>query len=387
MKEQLMNPLMNKLMAEAMALTRRGDLQAATAAIQSALRQGPHGAGNPLWEAARGQADQPASSTSAARADDAQILDGLTRWVDEAPAAPPAPDPGPSPQAWTRGRFAHAGREITYRLFTPDAAMNPSARRPMIVMLHGCTQDADDFAAGTRMNVLAREQGFVVLYPEQAQRGNAQKCWNWFKPQHQTRERGEPAVIAALSQSIIDAHQVDPSRVYVAGLSAGGAMADILGRAYPDLFAAVGVHSGLATGAARDLPSALAAMRSGAEGGTVTQQDAPPTIVFHGDADFTVHPSNGQAVVRACTRTGARTQTAPQIDHGSSQAGQRYTCTRYRAPDGSTRVAHWLLHGAGHAWSGGSAQGSYTHPGGVDASAEMVRFFMTHRLGGTAARV
>jgi poly(hydroxyalkanoate) depolymerase family esterase len=231
---------------------------------------------------------------------------------------------------------------------------------------------------------LARDLGVVVLYPEQAQRANAQKCWNWFKPQHQQRGRGEPAFLAALAQSMAAQHGVDSQRIYVAGLSAGGAMADIMGRCYPDVFAAVGVHSGLPTGAATDVVSALSAMRSGAQLHAASSAGhIPPTIVFHGDADSTVHIHNAEAIVKAARAASPSTVdgVAPTQTHtGRSEAGQHYTRHVDRDGTGKSRTEYWQLHGAGHAWSGGSRKGSYTNAGGVDASAEMLRFFLTHSL-------
>ena len=235
------------------------------------------------------------------------------------------------------------------------------------------------------MNALALNLGALVLYPEQSSRANPQKCWNWFKPQHQSRDRGEPAVIAALTHSIIKTHQADSARVYVAGLSAGGAMAAILGHEYPELYAAVGVHSGLPYGAASDVMSALTAMRSGdrvsGAGGY-----APPTIVFHGDADQTVHVSNGQASASAaCQQSGDGAKLTKQVFQGKSAQGQAFTRTVYSNVAGSGVSEYWQLHGAGHAWSGGGAHGSYTNPKGVDASAEMLRFFLAHKSPPAAA--
>jgi len=223
------------------------------------------------------------------------------------------------------------------------------------------------------MNEHARECGAIVLYPEQAQRAHGQKCWNWFKPQHQQRGRGEPALLAALTQHIVAQQHADRHRVYVAGLSAGGAMADVLGHCYPDVYAAIGVHSGLPHGAAHDMMSALNVMKTGA---SPVRPDAAatlrPTIVFHGDADTTVHARNGLAVL-----AGA----APgEVSEGRSPSGRRFTRTLYPASAGRGDAEHWRLHAAGHAWSGGSAQGSYTQPDGVDASREMLRFFLAHRL-------
>ncbi len=247
-------------------------------------------------------------------------------------------------------------------------------------MLHGCTQSADDFAAGTRMNFVAEEHGCFVAYPEQPSAANAQRCWNWFKGSDQQRGSGEPALIAGITRQIMADYAIDPRRIYVAGLSAGGAAAAIMGETYPDLYAGVGVHSGLACGAARDLPSAFAAMRGDApvRGAPVGKDGGHtvPTIVFHGDRDTTVHPRNGAAVI---ARAGGDVQVLSE-----PQAGQRGKFTRSVRRDASGRsvLELWEIHGAGHAWSGGSSAGSFTDPSGPDATREMLRFFLEHaRIG------
>lgn len=364
-----MNPLLSGLISRATDLTRGGRLAEATEAIQRALR---------------GESEQPSSAAPTAPSCDAEVIDVEARVIErERPMRPqPAAEPEPEPtqadrtERWTGGSFSHQGRTIDYMLFVPArAAAESPAPRPLVVMLHGCTQDPADFAAGTRMNAHARECGAIVLYPAQAQRAHGQKCWNWFKTPHQHRGRGEPALLAALTEHIARQEQADRARVYVAGLSAGGAMAHILGHCYPDVYAAVGVHSGLPHGAADDMMSALNAMRSGPP---VARREsatpAPPTIVFHGDADRTVHASNGLAIVAGAV-PGA-------VSEGRSASGRRFTRTLYPASAGRGDAEHWRLHAAGHAWSGGSAQGSYTQPEGVDASREMLRFFRAHRLGG-----
>ncbi|QSI30575.1 PHB depolymerase family esterase [Variovorax sp. RKNM96] len=355
-----MNPLFTGLMTEAAHLTRHGRLAEATDAIQRALR----GAA----EASPASPAAPLPSTT-----DADVIDVETRVADVEREAP-SPRKSEGIDRWTRGTFAHQGRTIDYMLFVPAAAAGqPATPRPLVVMLHGCTQDAADFAAGTRMNEHARERGVIVLYPEQAQRAHGQKCWNWFKTQHQQRGRGEPASIAALTLHIADQQHADRSRIYVAGLSAGGAMADVLGHCYPDVYAAVGVHSGLAHGAAHDMMSALNVMRTGAMAARPAADPAlRPTIVFHGDADTTVHSNNGLAILADAS--------SGEVREGRSPAGQGFTRTLYPASTKHGDAEHWRIHGGGHAWSGGSAQGSYTQPDGIDASREMLRFFLAHRL-------
>jgi len=210
----------------------------------------------------------------------------------------------------------------------------------------------------------------IVLYPAQAPRSNISKCWNWFQPGDQRRGRGEPALLAAMTRHIVATQPVDPARVYVAGLSAGGAMAAILGREYPELFAAVGVHSGLPPGAAHDVASAFSAMKNGPSAPAPDAAAGAPVIVFHGDRDTTVHPDNGEHVVGTPSGGTRHEQTG--------DAGRRFTQSVFTAEDGSVVAEHWVVHGAGHAWSGGSADGSYTDVRGPDASREMLRFFLAH---------
>lgn len=372
-----MKQIFQDMLGEAARLTRTGHLQEATALIQRTLRGESAAAPGPA------SASAPHGKTAAASPQEAGwIIDAEARFIDDAPeiAVPAGASPAGASrnEQWLRGSYSHAGRQLAYRLYVPPGGALDAGPRPLVLMLHGCTQGPEDFAAGTRMNELARSAGVLVLYPEQTQHANSQKCWNWFKAQHQQRGRGEPALLAGLTRQVMADHGVDASRVYVAGLSAGGAMADILGRTYPELFAAVGVHSGLAAGAASNLPSALEAMRKGAASGAASGPGVCPVIVFHGDADTTVHHDNGAAVVDAA-RSAQRPAGAPRVHQGHAPNHQRFTRSAYVAADGSTAIEYWQLHGAGHAWSGGSAAGSYTAPGGVDASAEMLRFFLSHR--------
>ncbi|NDW05798.1 extracellular catalytic domain type 1 short-chain-length polyhydroxyalkanoate depolymerase [Jiella pacifica] len=291
-------------------------------------------------------------------------LGGLTGLGQSAPSLP-VPD---GARFETRSHQGPAGSR-DYKLYVP--ARHEGSPAPLVVMLHGCTQSPDDFAAGTRMNALAEEFGFLVAYPEQTQRANAQRCWNWYEPRDQRRDGGEPALIAGITREIAAEHGIDPDRVFVAGLSAGGAAAAIMGQRYPELFAAVGVHSGLACGAARDMGSAFAAMRGGAP--VEAGDKVVPTIVFHGDRDTTVAPVNGEGVIE---QARAGTRSTAVTSEGVSPGGVAYTRTVHREADGRERLESWRIHGAGHAWSGGSAEGTYTLPAGPDASREMLRFFL-----------
>lgn len=281
-----------------------------------------------------------------------------------------------------RGQFLHAtyanahGRR-DYRLYLPQGYDIAGPARPLIVMLHGCTQSAEDFAVGTRMNALADRHGFLVAYPQQAGKANHAKCWNWFRPEDQRRDAGEPSVLAGIVQRIAQEHRVDPQRVFVAGLSAGAAMAVVLGRAYPELVRAIGVHSGLPYASAHDVPSAFAAMQ---RGGAASQDTGAtvPMIIVHGDADRTVAPVNAERLAAAATRPGLVLKT----ETGRAQGGHAYTRQIATDDAGVPWLEHWTVHGAGHAWSGGDAAGTYTDPAGPDASAAMVDFFLrqaTHR--------
>jgi len=302
---------------------------------------------------------------------------GLGQGFSQGLGRRPAPKTAVVPEGarFETRRFAGATGARDYKVYVPSGRAGEA--RPLIVMLHGCTQSPDDFAAGTRMNALAEAQGFLVAYPEQPAAANAQKCWNWFKAGDQGREGGEPALIAGIARAVLTEFGGDPARVYVAGLSAGGAAAAILAATHPDLFAAVGVHSGLACGAARDMPSAFAAMNGGGAVQPRGPGPAVPTIVFHGDGDRTVHPVNGDRVIEQATPALALGTTVTQ---GTAPGGTRYTRTVRADGGGRAVLEHWVLHGAGHAWSGGSPDGSYTDPRGPDASAEMVRFFLGHAL-------
>jgi poly(hydroxyalkanoate) depolymerase family esterase len=243
-------------------------------------------------------------------------------------------------------------------------------------MLHGCTQSPDDFATGTRMNALAEEQTFLVAYPEQSQAANGSKCWNWFNLGDQRRDHGEPSLIAGMTRQIMHDFPVDVGRVYIAGLSAGGAMAAIMGVSYPDLYAAVGVHSGLACGAAFDIQSAFTAMRHGSAIRRAAEH-VSPTIVFHGDQDNTVNLLNADQVI---AQAKDAMHLCASVSNGKASGGIGFTRTVQSDEAGRPMLEQWVVHGAGHAWSGGSADGSYTEPRGPDASRAMVRFFFKHRL-------
>ena len=400
----------NDKMRQALRLTRAGDLQGATRVIQDALA-GPAGGPNPGSTAPASRTDRPAQGHCI----DAEfrVVDGSAASSAQAAAEPRAvrrhpmkwsrhwPGPGANPLGKNIGRspFARPARQspaedtaefrqhhftcqagaLNYKLYVPAGLDTTGA--PLLLMLHGCTQTPDDFARGTRMNQLALEHGYVVAWPAQSVERNPNGCWNWFRGEDQQRGQGEPAMLAALTRQLVAEHRLDARRVYVAGLSAGGAMAAVLASTHPEVFAAIGVHSGLPIGLASDIPSAFTAMRKGAgrrQRCSSTAGNPVPAIVFHGDSDTTVHPRNGDGVI--AQSLGRRSPADPggtdtTVERNTAQGGHRYTRTVHRSADGRTQSEHWVIHGSAHAWSGGDTAGSYTDPGGPDASAEMLRFF------------
>lgn len=296
--------------------------------------------------------------------------------LQERPIAPPLPE---GAEFLTR-TFSCAAGSRDYKVYIPRH--EHGRKRPLLVMLHGCTQDPDDFALGTGMNLLAEEQGFLVAYPRQPATANRSACWNWFDRKDQMRGEGEPSIIAGITRAIMAEFDIDAKRVYVAGLSAGGAMALVMSATYPELYAATGVHSGLAYGLAADLPSAFAAMRGDTSPETTAQgkthsrggHGRARTIVFHGECDPTVHPSNAGLIVADARASfpGA----AQETQHGRSAGGRAFTRTSLSDARGVVYVEHWAIEGLAHAWSGGRPEGSYTDPDGPDASREMLRFFL-----------
>jgi poly(hydroxyalkanoate) depolymerase family esterase len=438
-------------MVEAARLTRAGRLIEATEFLQRALRGEEPGAASGAFGGAVNTPDAGASGIaegapptagaqgrqpsarktctwkrSAGRAEGApqphtpevlrSFLDRVKRIGPETaipglPGRSPsqAPDPVPDGAHFVERFYTSQAGSLAYKLYIPSGHRGQAI--PLVVMLHGCTQTPDDFAAGTRMNALAEAHNCFVAYPAQAAAANPSKCWNWFTPDNQQRGAGEPSLIAGMTRQIMRDYPVDPRRVYIAGLSAGGAAAAIMGMTYPDLYAAIGVHSGLACGAASDLPSAFAAMRQGESvtsglplgsdgdlltrlkavlpgkpaafetpspgAGNAQRQRAVPTIVFHGDRDSTVHSRNGDLVVEQ-SRTTAAMDLHTRVEHGQAPGGHAYSRTLHADASGQAILEQWVIHGAGHAWSGGSPAGSYTDPRGPDASREMLRFFLEH---------
>jgi poly(hydroxyalkanoate) depolymerase family esterase len=377
-------------MAEATRLTRAGRLAEATALIQRTLggTTSPDLSATPTQTSRRETFSLPISLPDTLPGGVLPTFEPPT--FEPAPARTRAPEPD-TPGRFVSGSFANGAGTRAYKLYIPSGATGQAL--PLVVMLHGCTQNADDLAAGTRMNELAEGGPFFVVYPQQSGSANGQRCWNWFRAEDQRRDAGEPSIIAGITRQVATTQPVDLGRIYVAGMSAGGAMAAIMGATYPELYAAVGVHSGLAYGAAHDLPSAFRAMQGGAPDpaqGKVRAAGAPagatagavdfarsvPTIVFHGDRDGTVHPRNGEQVLHQWA--GEANAERATVRQGQVSDGRAYTRSVYRDADGREVAERWIVHGAGHAWSGGSPRGSYTDPQGPDASTEMVRFFLKH---------
>jgi poly(hydroxyalkanoate) depolymerase family esterase len=400
-----MNDRLHAGMREARRLTREGRLMDATTLLQRVLESGRDrssfaGSGyvpptiEPAPEAAEITGAEPGRPRSAVMAHLPAMLHGLLGGITSTgferypgglaePSAPDASVPGGG-QFLSKSFSSQAGSR-NYRLYVPSQYRGQPL--PLTVMLHGCTQSPDDFAAGTRMNLRAEEYNCFVAYPEQSASANISKCWNWFRPGDQIRGQGEPALIAGLTRQIINDYSIDQERICAAGLSAGGAAIAVLAAAYPDLYAAIGVHSGLACGVARDVPSAFAAMhrsgpvvrrRSGAKlSSSAGYSRIVPAIVFHGDQDTTVHPSNGDQVI-AQLREVLDIDVKATVERGRVPGGRAYTRTVHRDAAEHSIFEQWIIHGAGHAWSGGSLAGSYTDPQGPDATREMLRFFLDH---------
>ncbi|WP_202385629.1 alpha/beta hydrolase family esterase [Altericroceibacterium endophyticum] len=342
-------------MSEILALTKAGDLGGATALIRRSLT---------------GEGDRETGRREPEFAGLALAQPDMPRRTAK-PRAQPA-----SPGSMEKYSFKSEHGTLDYWLYVPSTL---PVSAPLIIMLHGCTQSAADFAAGTQMNVLAEELGLIVAYPEQSRAANAQKCWNWFRSGDQNKGSGEPALIAGITRAIMAGHPVDHGRIYVAGLSAGGAAASIMAYCYPELYAAAGIHSGLACGSASSMPGAFSAMQGKSTGKSGQNRDYVPIITFHGNRDSTVHPANSDQI-HAIWATSPEISALRRVEgEGVSPGGKSYRTTALVDAENRSFAEHWEIEGAGHAWSGGSVTGSYTDNSGPDASREMIRFFLQHR--------
>lgn len=355
-------------MGKALRLTRAGQLAEATSVLQHGLA-GKAGGPQPGATGAEDLADR----VNAKRSRRPHLA--LTELSEPRAAArsraerPARADSGGESR---RRRHTETAGTRSYDLYVPAGYCGDPV--PLLVMLHGGTQNAIDFAAGTRMNELADRHTLLVAYPEQSRAASHGRYWNWFSPTDQRTGSGEPAIIAGITRQVMRDLAVDPARVYVAGLSAGGAMAAVMAATYPDLYAAVGVHSGLAYRAAHDAGSAFAAMRTG---GTPTATGTVPLIVIHGDKDTIVAPANAEKLIGCRLAAGdIASQHGPVV--ARADGGRPYTRTIYNNNDGVAVAESLIVHGGGHAWYGGNPAGSYADPEGPDASAEMIRFFLLH---------
>jgi len=367
---------MSDTMQEAMRLMRSGDLRAATRVLQQRVAQG-----SAAEKCAREVPIASRRRDAPFAAEAASCVEGEFRVVagDQPTSVLRRNHADATDSPCRREHFTCSVGDLDYLLYIP--ARLQGTRAPLLLMLHGCAQSPEDFALGTRMNLLARAHGYVVAYPQQSATRNRNRCWNWFRGSDQQRGLGEPAMLAALTCHLLAQHGLDERRVYVAGLSAGGAMAAVLANTHPDIYAAIGVHSGLPIGLASDVPSAFAAMRTGKSSrprravGLAAKR--VPAIVFHGDGDTTVHPRNGEGAIAQSLGAidgGDGAQCTTTIERGVAEGGRRYTRTLHVHGD-RVNAEHWVTHGAAHAWSGGDPAGSYTDPSGPDASAHMLRFF------------
>ncbi len=287
------------------------------------------------------------------------------------------------PATFTDRTFELNGRTHHYKLFVPGGVTLQA--RPMVVMLHGCTQNPADFALGTDMNAIASAAGWVVLYPAQSARANHTKCWNWFKAGPEPGA-GEPAWIAALTRRIQDEQRVDPNRTFIAGLSAGAAMAVLTAELHPSLFKGVGVHSGLAAHVAVNVMEALSVMKHGPRArqkrfySPVSTASNPivPIIVFHGDADRTVDPENADQIIEDAVAHAQQAEPGlivSETEKKGATGGMSFTQVIFTGTANRPIAEYWRLHGAGHAWSGGNDRGSHTNASGPSASTEFLRFF------------
>jgi len=299
---------------------------------------------------------------------------------------------------WIRGRARAAGGSRAYKLWAP-ATIETEKASPLVMLLHGCALDAQAMTEISGMNEVAEANRFLVVYPEQSRRANLLKCWNWFHPKHQTRDRGEPSILAAIIEQVCSRFRVDLDRIYIAGVSAGGAMAVIAGATYPDLFAAIAVCAGGEFKAATSVATGLSVMKHGGPDPLQQGQSAfeamraglarkkkrrMPVIAFHGTADARVNPVNTEQIIAQWSATNAclaaqQGETdfslSEQTVAGQVATGYAYKRRIYTDQRGELLMESWIIDGLGHAWPGSPQAHKYGDPKGPVAAREIWRFF------------
>ncbi len=295
---------------------------------------------------------------------------------------------------WIRRRYTGTAGTRLYDVYVPGGARR--GRMPMVLLLHGCRQTGTDFGRDSGFAELADTAGFVLVMPRQEVQHQLQRCWRWYDAEHQQRDEGEPAILRGIVDDVplvLPGGRIDRRRVFVAGLSAGGAMALILATTYPDVFAAAGVHSATAYRSATRGVNALGAMAArgaGPDSGAAGRM--APVVLLHGTDDAIVRPPNADRIVDQwlASRRGAvngpgRAAVRPLASTKALVVGgRRCLRTRWYTVGGRRVLEYWRVDGLGHAWSGGSARAAFIDRAGPSAAQVMWTFFGKHR--GSAAR-
>jgi poly(hydroxyalkanoate) depolymerase family esterase len=312
------------------------------------------------------------------------------RSTGSGPGSPSAPGLTSGSTGFTSGNYTNGSGALGYELYVPST-YRAGTPTPLVVALHGCTQSADAYRQASGWDAFGQAKGFIVLFPQQTSSRNYLTCWNWFQQADMQRGSGEPAIIAGMVTAIEHGYSIDSHRIYVAGFSAGGAMANVMAATYPDLFAAVGVGSGCeynglpCTGYQGPDPTQTGAQAYHAMGAYARVM---PAIVFQGDADSIVAPANAPEIVREWQVTdnyvmsgsanGPIPTTAMKYSFGWVPSGRLYTVTSYPDSHGNELIEYWSIRGMDHAWSGGNASQQYTDPSGPNETATMYAFFANH---------
>lgn len=328
-------------------------------------------------------------SAAPVRAAESVPTPSVVALATPAPAAADRAHPG----HWVSGAFAGPAGSRQYTLYVPGN-YDPVRKHMLVVLLHGCTQDAADIARGTRIAEHADREGFLAVLPEQPASANAKKCWNWYDPAHQSRDAGEPSLIAGITEQVRRDYAVDEARIHLAGISAGAAMASIVAVAYPERYASIAIHSGLPWGAAHDVMTALGAMAKGIPDADAlgiaalramgARARAIPVLVVHGGSDAVLVPANGRQATRQWAVTDARAlgvdSLTPRGDESGVANGYHWTRSSLADARGRVMIEQLTVQELGHAWSGGSRQGTFTDERGPDAMDAVVRFFLAHPM-------